>query len=226
MFEAIIMNYLSYFIILNFVLLTIYGIIAYRLRTFRHVKFRFSGFIVVKLLIRFCLINLFIYLLFQFSTLRNSFNRKSNYDIETVLVLNNAFNKSFDELKFSVFSDQIADNNSSYSLLVYEREQHKLKIVIPKTSYLSFITYLRNKDLKNIKLINIENLLLEERIKDKEEGFYIKTSLGSFEQISTGSLSQKEEYLGFSSTLDLYLLILLGLLLLSELFLSFQIIKY
>ena len=75
-------------------------------------------------------------------------------------------------------------------------------------------------------MINIENLLLEERIKDKEEGFYIKTPLGSFEQISTGSLSQKEEYLGFSSTLDLYLLILLGLLLLSELFLSFQIIKY
>lgn len=220
------MNYLSYFLIFNFALLSIYGIVAYRFRTFRLVKFRFSGFLVVKLLIRFCLINLFIYLLFQFSTFKNSLNAIRADDFQAVLVLDQSFSKTYNEANFSIFSDQIPDNKSSYSLFIYEKGGQGLKLLIPKTSFLSFLTYLRNKDLKNAKMVNREDVLFIGGIQDKKEGFYVQSTLGNWEQISTGSFSQKQEYFGFDSTLDLYLLILLSILLLSEVFLSFQIIKY
>jgi hypothetical protein len=67
---------------------------------------------------------------------------------------------------------------------------------------------------------------MEYVFKNKNEGFYVRTNSGGWDQISMENLTQSREYLGFNSNLDLYLLILLGILLLSELFLSFQIIKY
>lgn len=220
------MNYLSYFLILNFALLLIYGILAYRYRSFSRVKFRFSGFVVVKLLIRFCLINLFIYLLIQFSSIKNSFNSKQINDFEAILVSENSFNQTFDEDKLMVFSNQIGDNYSSYKLMSFDKEKGRLALVIPKTSYLSFLTYLRNKDLKNVKTIYQEDLPFLKGVKDKSPGFYVRTHGSAWDQISIENLAKKQEYLGFNSNLDLYLLILLSILLLSELFLSFQIIKY
>ncbi len=165
-------------------------------------------------------------MLIQFSSIKNSFNSKQINDFEAILVSENSFNKTFDEDKLMVFSNQIGDYYSSYKLMTFDKEKGRLALVIPKTSYLSFLTYLRNKDLKNVKTIDKEDLPFLKGVKDKSPGFYIRTHGSSWDQISIENLAKKQEYLGFNSNLDLYLLILLGILLLSELFLSFQIIKY
>jgi hypothetical protein len=220
------MNYLSYFLIFNLVLLFIYSIIAYRFRTFRQVKFRFSGFLVVKMLIRFSLINLFIYLIIQFSSLNTHLSFSKISEFEAVLIVDPTINNSKATQDYSIYASQISPDFSSYKLYRYEKFENRLSLLIPKTTYLSFLTYLKNKDLQNIKTINSNQPRLESVFKNKDEGFYIQTNSGGWDQISMDSLSQSREYLGFNSNLDLYLLILLGFLLLSELFLSFQIIKY
>lgn len=165
-------------------------------------------------------------MLFQFSSIKNAFNSNEIFDFEAILVSENSFNKTYDEDKLMVFSNQIADTYSSYTLLSFDKEKGRLALVIPKTTYLSFLTYLRNKDLKNVKTIHKGDLSFLKSVKDKSPGFYIRTNGGAWDQISMENLAKKQEYLGFNSNLDLYLLILLGILLLSELFLSFQIIKY
>ena len=165
-------------------------------------------------------------MLIQFSSIKNSFNSKQINDFEAILVSENSFNQTFDEDKLMVFSNQIRDNYSSYKLMTFDKEKGRLALVIPKTSYLSFLTYLRNKDLKNVKTIDMEDLPFLKGVKDKNSGFYIRTHGSAWDQISIENLAKKQEYLGFNSNLDLYLLFLLGILLLSELFLSFQIIKY
>lgn len=220
------MNYLSYFLIFNLVLLFIYSIVAYRFRTFRQVKFRFSGFLVVKMLIRFGLINLFIYLLIQFSSVNPTLSFNKSSEFEAVLVVDNSINNSKADQDYSMYANQISPDFSSYKLYIYDKVEKRVSLLIPKTSYLSFLTYLKNKDLKNITTFNRMQPKMEYVFKNRNEGFYVRTNSGGWDQISMENLTQSREYLGFNSILDLYLLILLGILLLSELFLSFQIIKY
>jgi len=220
------MNYLSYFLIFNLVLLFIYSIVAYRFRTFRQVKFRFSGFLVVKMLIRFGLVNLFIYLLIQFSSVNPTLSFNKSSEFEAILVVDNSINYSKADQDYSKYANQISPDFSSYKLYIYDKVEKRVSLLIPQTSYLSFLTYLKNKDLKNITTFNRMQPKMEYVFKNKNEGFYVRTNSGGWDQISMENLTQSREYLGFNSNLDLYLLILLGILLLSELFLSFQIIKY
>jgi hypothetical protein len=178
------------------------------------------------MLIRFGLVNLFIYLLFQFSSLNPTLSFNKSSEFEAILVVDNSINYSKADQDYSMYANQISPDFSSYKLYIYDKVEKRVSLLIPQTSYLSFLTYLKNKDLKNITTFNRMQPKMEYVFKNKNEGFYVRTNSGGWDQISMENLTQSREYLGFNSNLDLYLLILLGILLLSELFLSFQIIKY
>ena len=221
------MNYLSYFVFFNLILLQIYSLIAYRFQSFNRVRFRISGLIIVKFIIRFCSINLFLYLVIQFYIQSNELEFRPNQSSFNAVWVYSDLNKTqFDESDFVNFSNSISNQFGTYSLFGYDKERHKPGLLIPPTSYNSFINYVKNKDFKHLTLFrtNVESDL--NSLGGKKEGLYVNYSKDSWIEYRGGVGLSQQEYLGFSSNLHLYLLILLALLLLSEALLSFQIIKY
>ena len=191
------MNYLSYFLIFNLVLLFIYGIIAYRFRTFRQVKFRFSGFLVVKMLIRFSLVNLFIYLLIQFTSVSSNKTFIKSLEFEAVLVVDQPTNNSKADQDYSIYASQISPDYSSYKLYIYDKVNDRVSLLIPQTSFLSFLTYLKNKDLKIIKTINRKKPGIESVFKNK--------NVGREETLNASAIFSASSISTFRNTISVYL---------------------
>jgi len=221
------MNYLSYFVFFNLILLLIYSLIAYRFQSFSRVRFRISGFIMVKFILRFCAINLFLYLVIQFYVQSNDLEFRPNQStFKAAWVYSDSNKNQFDESNFINFSNSVSNQFGTYTLYAYDKEHHKAGLLIPPTSYNSFINYIKNKDFKHLTLFRTNFESEVNSLRGKKEGLYVNYSKDSWIEHRGGVGLSQQEYLGFSSNLDLYLLILLALLLLSEALLSFQIIKY
>lgn len=226
------MNFLNNIPFINILFISVYGVNLIRIYILSNHHFSVSGLSFFKLLMRLIILNLFLYLI-HFNDLSASQKDTDRSDYRIFIVSNHFKNDVVTNAYLINIKSYLKLNKqldeSSISLNYIDRSQQKMAKIIPSTTPTLFLNYLSNPKFRMV----IPQFMFElPGFRTFKDGMFIQHGNEELKKIMEFNLESNwlnylfGNYWKSGSSLSIYLLFLLIILVSLDLLFTFQILKY